>query len=449
MYLYLMRRKSRGIMLQKLKSLKFVQSFQLLKGNTRASVLYEPLWGVPFTFFNFYLSLYLREMGVTDKQFGILIAAGFLSSAFFSLFGGVITDFLGRKKTSFIFDFISWPVSIFIYLLSKSMLLFIIAVVVNGTVKIVGVAWSLMVVEDADSEQRKVAYNLLNIINITVGIFTPLAGILVANVGIINGERIFMVFAILSMSAMVYFRNREYTETANGKRILAEHKGLKLTDVLKKGLYRGAIQQIFTNKRLGIVILLQVLFNLTLPLGGFNSLYFAPFMTEVLGIDKATVSVLGGVYAAVMLFVFLVINPLITTKHVSSSILIGLILQGLALLSITLIPGGVIFYAILAVGLYSFGNGIFLPFLSALVADTAEGREMAGIYSLFNTIVSIVSAIIGSVSGLLYSIQPRLIFLITVGLIVLCIAAMLIFIANEKHLKRQSDANSHIENIGA
>lgn len=436
-------------MIQRIKALKIVQSFLILKGNTRVSVLYEPLWGIPYTFYNFYLSLYLKEMGVTEQQFGILIAAGFLSGAFFSLFGGMITDYLGRRKTTLIFDFIAWPAAIFIYFISRSLLMFILAAVVNNTVRIVSVSWNLMVAEDADSDQRKAAFNLLNIINITIGIMTPLAGLLVARFGIITAERIFMVYAIISMSAMVYFRNRAYTETANGKLILAEHKGLKIEEVLKKGPYGGALKQIFSNKRLGFILIIQVLFNLTLPLGAFNSLYFAPFMTVELGIDKAAVSVLGGVYAGAMLFAFLVINPTVSKKHVTTSILTGLILQGLALTSIALMPGGALIYAILAVGVYAVGYGIFLPFLSAIVADVAVGREMAGIYSLVHTSVSVLSAVIGSVSGLLYAFEPRLIFFMTVFLLVLCIGSLLVFIASDKRHQHESCECSDIENIGA
>jgi MFS family permease len=246
----------------------------------------------------------MKEMGVTDEQLGIIIAAGFLSAAFFSLFGGIITDYLGRKRTAFIFDFLAWPTSIFIYLISRSLIMFILATVINNLVKIVTVAWNLMVIEDADSDQRIAAFNLLNIINISLGILTPLAGLVVAKYGIIKAERTFMIFAIISMTAMIIIRDINYTETKVGKQILEEHKGLAFKDVLKKGLYGGTITQLRNNSRLKIAFLVQVLFNLTLPLGAFNSMYFAPFMTGQLGIDKAAVSILGGVYAGVMLLVF-------------------------------------------------------------------------------------------------------------------------------------------------
>jgi len=71
-------------------------------------------------------------MGITEPQFGIILAVGFISSAFFSMFGGIITDYLGRKKTTFIFDFIGWPVALFLFLISRSLPLFLLATVVRN-----------------------------------------------------------------------------------------------------------------------------------------------------------------------------------------------------------------------------------------------------------------------------------------------------------------------------
>lgn len=425
-------------MLQRLKKLKIVQSFLLLRGNTKVSVMCEPLWGIPFTIYTFYLSLYMKEMGVTDEQLGIIIAAGFLSAAFFSPFGGIITDYLGRKRTSFIFDSLAWPIAIFVYLISRSLIMFILATVLNNLAKIVAVSWNLMVIEDADSEQRKAAFNLLNIINISLGILTPLAGLVVARYGVVKAERAFMIFAIISMTAMILIRNKYYTETRIGKQILEEQKGLSFKDVLKKGLYSGTFAQMRNNNRLKVVFLIQILFNLTLPLGAFNSMYFAPFMTEQIGIDKAVVSILGGVYAGVMLVVFLFITPAISHKHMSSSIVTGLFLQAVALIGITAVPEGMMFFAILAVALYSFGYGIFMPFFSTLIADVSEGKERAGIYSLVNTVTAVLSALIGLGSGFLYAAAPRFIFYITALLLGLCVIGMFVFIANETFQKHKN-----------
>ena len=419
-------------MLKRLKRTNIVQSFLILKGNTRASVLYEPLWGIPFTLYSFYLSLYMKQMGISDQQLGGIIAAGFISAAVFSLFGGVVTDYLGRKKTTLIFDFISWPLAIFVFLISRSYWMFILATVINNSVKIVAVSWNLMVVEDADSEQRKVAYNLINLINISISVITPLSGLLVAAYGIITSERILFIFAIISMTIMIILRNKAYVETKVGQQILNEHKGLRLKDVIKKGIFVGAVKQISKDKKLRIIVTLQIFFNLTLSLGAYSSLYFAPFMTDHIGIDKASVSVLGGVYGGVMLFMLVVINPIISKKNVKSSMLSGLAIQGLALIAIPFIPNKALLFAIIAVGFYAMGYSSYMPFASALFADVSDGRERASIYSFVNTITSIVSALIGAVSGFIYAAQPRFIFYITVGIIAFCMVAFIKFISYEK-----------------
>jgi MFS family permease len=408
------------LVLKRLRSLKIVQSFLTLEGNARVSVMFEPLWGIPYIFYSYYLSLYMKELGISEAQFGTFLAAGFISGAFFSLFGGIITDMLGRKKTTLIFDFISWPVAIFLLLISRSFWMFVLATVVNNAVKIVVVSWNLMVVEDADSRQRIAAYNLLNIITISVGILTPLGGLLVARIGLVSAERIFMAFAIISMTMMILFRNRLYRETRMGQQILEEHKGRRLREVARGGLFRGSFKLFRNRPGAALIVAATVLFNLTLPLGAFNSMYFAPYMTGEAGIDKASVSILGGVYAGVMLLVFLAINPRMRRKDVTGNILLGIVIQGVSLFLITIIPRGGLMQAIFCVALYGLGFGIFKPFLDSLLADVSDGKERAGLYSLVNALTSVLSALIGFLSGYIYEYDPRLIFYSTVGLLVLC-----------------------------
>lgn len=75
-----------------------IESFKMLKGNTRTSIIFEPMFGIPFVLYNFYLSLYMKSQGISDTQIGYLIAINFTFSALFSLFGGVISDHFRKKK---------------------------------------------------------------------------------------------------------------------------------------------------------------------------------------------------------------------------------------------------------------------------------------------------------------------------------------------------------------
>ena len=35
--------------------------FGCLKGNARVCIAFHPLWGIPYTFYTYYISLYLRS----------------------------------------------------------------------------------------------------------------------------------------------------------------------------------------------------------------------------------------------------------------------------------------------------------------------------------------------------------------------------------------------------
>lgn len=399
-----------------------LQSFKMLRGNTRISVICEPLWGIPYVLYSFYLSLYMKELGITSKQLGYLMAIGFIANILFSMIGGVITDQLGRKKTTFIFDFLAWPVAVLVYLISGSFWWFALAQVFNSMAKITAVSWNLMVVEDATPREQVAAYNLLNAINISVGVITPLAGIFIKHLGIINGERILLGFTVISMAAMIIIRNHYYHETKVGQGILDELKkrrcqGSKTGRQLNFNLLKILIQR----PRVLQVLALSVFFNAYLPIGTYLSLYYAPFLTEVLQLDKSAIAILGGVNAFVMLCILTLLAPRLPHNKRFTFMAIGLVIQILALGLFITIPPSHFSLAILCVALFATGFGIVKPFIDAVLAEVSEGKERAGIYTIHNTAVSILSAGMGVASGYLYEIKPALIYLISIGILVGCV----------------------------
>ena len=47
-----------------------------LKGNPRACVYTEPLWGIPYNLFFPYASVYMLSLGVKDAQIGLIASVG-------------------------------------------------------------------------------------------------------------------------------------------------------------------------------------------------------------------------------------------------------------------------------------------------------------------------------------------------------------------------------------
>jgi hypothetical protein len=164
--------------------------------------------------------------------------------------------------------------------------MFVLAQIINSSARIVAVSWNLMVIEDADSEQRVAAFNLLNIITIATGIITPVSGILVKQLGVPHAERIFLAIAAVSMTIMIYGRNHFYRETQIGKKIREQHSRKHILDQFRKGLYRDTFNMLRANPELILILCIIVLFNIYMLIGTYSSLYFAPFLTEALGITR-------------------------------------------------------------------------------------------------------------------------------------------------------------------
>lgn len=403
-----------------------IDSFKTLKGNTRVSVICEPLWGIPWVLYTFYLSLYMKEQGITDTQLGYLISIGFVANTIFSMVGGLITDSLGRRKTTLIFDMISWPGSILIYLLSNNFGMFALAQIVNGMSRITAVSFNLMVVEDAVVREQVSAYNLINAINISVGIFTPLAGILIKALGIINGERVLLAFAAVCMGVMFILRHHYYKETKVGQAILDERKAnRKQQPANLRKIDLSILKTLKTKPVVSTALTISVLFNAYLPIGTFQSLYYAPFLTEVLKLDKSAISFLGGVNALMMLLVFSFLTPRLSHERRFSHMVTGLIFQILALIMFITIPPAQFVVTISAVILFAIGFGVVKPFNDSLLAEVTQGKERAGVYALHNTAVSIFSAGMGLVSGHLYHSNPNLIYVISISILLISIGLLI------------------------
>ncbi|MGI6669888.1 MAG: MFS transporter [Acetivibrionales bacterium] len=419
-----------------------LDAYRILKGNAKVSVVCEPLWAFPFALFNFYLSLYMKELGVTDRQLGYLISLGYMFSIFSSLLSGMIIDKLGRKRTTLIFDFISWPLALFVYFISNSFALFALATFLNSFSKLVHVSWNLMVIEDADNEQRIAAFNLFNFINIVSGLIVPLAGVLVGAYGVVTAERIFLAFAIISMSTMIIVRNHFYTETKIGQSIIDESKKNPLPLNWKNIIPLKAAVMLRGNIRAITAALVYIMFYIYIPLGTVQSLYFAPFMTEFMKLGKSSVSILGGVYSGVVLFVAVFITPAIARYNNARNIMYGFAIQAVSLFILIMLPTGSLPATMLCIGIYALGFGICRPFIDAMLAEATEGNKRARIYSLVNTVACAATAVLGFVSGSIYLFDPRFIYIVSIAILTTCI---ILLAAHERAKPGSPDTNTSMQ----
>jgi MFS family permease len=91
----------------------------------------------------------MLNLGLGDQQIGIVVTAYMLSQVVFGLLGGMITDKLGRRLTTAVFDFIAWCVPCAIWVFAHDFWVFLLAALINGVMKVTQNSWDCLMVEDA------------------------------------------------------------------------------------------------------------------------------------------------------------------------------------------------------------------------------------------------------------------------------------------------------------
>ena len=180
-------------------------------------------------------------------------------------------------------------------------------------------------VEDANDEERKAAFTITNIIGILSGAFVPLAGVLVDRLGIIPAERILLLLAAISMTIMFIGRNYFYVETRIGREILREAQEKKQLIGFRLNLFGNTFSYLKHRPAVLVGMMLVILFNVYIPIGTINSMYFVPYLTEKLNLNEALVSLLGVVNAVIMLLVLIFLLPRL--QQWLFPLLLGLVFQ--------------------------------------------------------------------------------------------------------------------------
>jgi hypothetical protein len=131
-----------------------VNSLLNLRGNARASVYTEPLWGLSMMLVLPYASVFMLALGLYDQQIGLLATIAMLSQVVFGLLSGVITDKLGRRLTTALFDVIAWAIPCLIWAVAQNFWYFLVASLVNGAWQVTQNSWDCLLVEDLDRSPR-------------------------------------------------------------------------------------------------------------------------------------------------------------------------------------------------------------------------------------------------------------------------------------------------------
>ncbi|OME83794.1 hypothetical protein BK122_07420 [Paenibacillus pabuli] len=400
---------------------------QDLPRNPRYSILLEPVWAIPGTIVLFYAPLYMKEAGLSDIEIGLINSVNLYFAFIFQLFAGSITNKLGRKRTTLIFDLIAWSVPMFIWAFSQNFWLFLIAYLLNATSKFVTVSFNCLIIEDVEEHKRSKVFAILNMIITGAGVLTPIAGVVIADFGIVPTlASIYFVGGIL-MTVMFFIRNRYTDETTVGKELMGMHSQTRVIQSLASSL--RLFGKSFYKRRLLPIILITVLSNLILQLNFFQVIFFK----EQLKFNDQIISFIPVVTAVTVMLLYLVIIPRLTRRSEEKYVSFSIILSTVGAILFLLIPVGNIAMLFLTLIVLAAGNFILQTYRDSLLMNRLGTHEKADMFSAVQTVMTLTAIPSGYLTGLLYHYNPMLLFSVILVLYIVLMVIMLFLPDPQKH----------------
>lgn len=405
--------------LQKVRSHPLMDTLLSLKGNPRACVYLEPLWGIPYNLYSPYATLFMYQLGVNDEQIGLLLSIGMVFQVFASLMGGVLTDKMGRRTTTIIFDCLSWSVPVLIWIFAQNFWWFLIATIFNSMWQITNNSWNCLLVEDCDPKVLVDVYTWCTVSGLLAVFFAPISGALVSAYSLMPVMRALYVFTFISMTAKFVILYLSCTETAQGRIRMEQTRNRTLLSMTVE--YKEVFKQIFRSRQTLTALALMVLLNIT---GILSGNFFALYIVEDLGISEAFVSLFPMLRAAVMLvFIFGFqgkINRLPYRPTMGAAIVLYVISQLLLVFSPAGAGSGTWVFLILYMLAEAFGCAVLMPRKDSLMVLFVDPEERARMLGLLYVIMIGVSAPFGWIGGKLASIDRMLPFLLNAVLYAAC-----------------------------
>ncbi|PWW33480.1 MULTISPECIES: MFS transporter [Paenibacillus] len=400
---------------------------QDLPRNPRYSILLEPVWAIPGTIVLFYAPLYMKEAGLSDIEIGLINSVNLYFAFIFQLFAGSITNKLGRKRTTLIFDLIAWSVPMFIWAFSQNFWLFLIAYLLNATSKFVTVSFNCLIIEDVEEHKRSKVFAILNMIITGAGVLTPIAGVVIADFGIVPTlASIYFVGGIL-MTVMFFIRNRYTDETAVGKELMGMHSQTRVIQSLASSL--RLFGKSFYKRRLLPIILITVLSNLILQLNFFQVIFFK----EQLDFNDQIISFIPVVTAVTVMLLYLVIIPRLKRRSEEKYVSFSIILSTVGAILFLLIPSGNIAMLFLTLIILAAGNFILQTYRDSLLMNRLGTHEKADMFSAVQTVMTLTAIPSGYLTGLLYHYNPVLLFSVILALYIVLMVIMIFLPDPQKH----------------
>ena len=390
-----------------------------------------------------YASVYMLALGMSDIQLGMLVTIGMLSQVVFGLLGGIITDKLGRRLTTALFDVVAWGIPCLIWFAASlvnptwAFWFFLGASIINGTFKVTQNSWDCLMVEDATRDQITGIYSLVIVAGHLSAIFAPIAAVLVAQFSLVMAVRILYLNAFVVMMIKIIWLYRRSHETDMGVKRRQETKGVSIWKLLVG--YAGVLKIILRSR--GTIFSLVIAIIVT-AVGTINSTFWQVVVSKKLQTPEALLPIFAmGRSMIAMIFLFTVVPRITKTLNLRQPLLIGFVVYVIGQVLLASIPAPetsatASTYVAICVSLVfdGFGVGILAMLAESLVALHVDREERSRVMAVQHTIIMLAVSPFGWISGILSDISRSLPFVLTAIILALGILVTVVYYRRNREM---------------
>jgi len=400
-----------------------------LKGNTRACIYTEPLWGLSMSLCMPYLSVYMLALGLRDTQIGFIVTINMLSQFILSFLSGPVTDKLGRRRTTAIFDIIGWCIPAIIWWYAGNFWFFFIAAIINGCCAITNNSWVCLLIEDAEKKLITRIFSLMIACGQLSAVFAPITAILISRLTLVPAIRILFINGFVLMLIKVIILYLMSKETSVGKIRLLETKGKNVFQIA--GGYGDVVKLIIHSRGMVFSIVIAALAWI---IGTVNSTFWQIIVNKKLLIPEAQLPLFNVFKSGLaILFLFFII-PKLLKGILKIPLVLSFSSYFIGQLLLIMIPAeGILKYPLLFVSLIfdGFGWGALMMLSESLIAIHVNQNERARILAIRSMFIVMAIAPFGWIAGILSDISRNLPFVLNMVFIVIGIIVTLVYYRKE------------------
>lgn len=422
---------------EKRKEIDLVRTMREVKGNPKICLLTEPLWIIPFNLYMPFVSVYMAALMLTDSQIGLVASIFMFFRAIAALLGGAITDKLGRKRTTLIFDILSWSVPCLLWAFSQNFWWFMVAAAFNGMMQVTDISWTCLLVEDVQKGYMAKVYSLLHMIGQLSVIFLPIAFLLVNQLTVIPAMRILYIFSFISMTLKFIILYKYGDETEVGKTRMKETADMSIRQII--GGYGEIFRRIFASRNMILALVITTIFSI---LGMVTTNFFGLYVTGTLLIPEHFLAVFPVVRSIVIAAFLIFIQPKLQRFGFRNPMLIGLAVYAIGTVLLIMTPSEAFITLIIYILIDALAFSLVAPRSDSLTQLLIEPSERARIRGLMMVVVLGLSIPFGYLAGLLSDMDRRLPFVLCIALFFI---TFIVIAANKQRLADMSKSENMAE----